>query len=169
MWQYGYRFNHAALLCFSTNQYRAVTANCVSTYSISEFICDHEQTILHHFCECINNLSIGETLFIILLACILKPCLSLFVHLLYVINCAITSYTDLHLYFHESESESSNSTDVCIVPNMNSYDSETESSSSETILDTHQGTSTTMNDNSEMEVSKYFFSENKHKHHGWYT
>ena len=34
--------NHAALLCFSTNQYRAVTANYVSTYSISEFICNHK-------------------------------------------------------------------------------------------------------------------------------
>ena len=73
-------------------------------------------------------------------------------HLLYVINCDITSYTNLHLYFHESESESSDSTDVCIVPNRNSSDSETQSSNSETILDTHQGTSTTMNHNSEMEV-----------------
>ena len=62
-------------------------------------------------------------------------------------------HTDLQLYSHESESESSYSTDVCIVPNTNSSDSETESSSSETLLDTHQGTSsneTTTTDNSEI-------------------
>jgi hypothetical protein len=58
-----------------------------------------------------------------------------------VLSTGTTSYTDL---YYESESESSGSTDTCSVPNMNSSDSETESSSSETILDTHQGTSSIM-------------------------
>ena len=46
---------------------------------------------------------------------------------------------------------------MCIVLNTNSSDSETEASSSETILDTHHGTSkneTKTTDNSEMEVQE---------------